>query len=109
MYEPLFALPLENIPGIGSRMKQRSDLVGISTIRDLYNVKPKQLHALRSNDTGEKLAQNALHGYDVQDVSTAWGILRSCPCLAARMARHRPHPRLLQATLINSGAEYAAR
>src|SRR5581483_1882073 len=37
MPEPLFALPLSYIPGVGSRMERRLNLANIHTIRDLYD------------------------------------------------------------------------
>ncbi len=43
---PLFALPLEDIPGVGKRMEQRLAQAGIRTIEQLWNSQPKHLRAL---------------------------------------------------------------
>src|SRR5580658_10606239 len=41
MPEPLFARPLSDIPGVGSRMEGRLNLANIFTIRDLWHTQPK--------------------------------------------------------------------
>jgi DNA polymerase-4 len=73
MPEPLFRLPLSDIPGVGSRMERRLNLAGISTIRDLYNAQPKHLRKLWSSVTGERMWY-ALHGYDIFAQPTARGM-----------------------------------
>ncbi|MGV1014138.1 MAG: Y-family DNA polymerase [Methyloceanibacter sp.] len=62
---PLLALELEDIPGIGSRLKQRLVSCGIASVKDLLATEPKQMRKLWRNVTGERLWY-ALHGYDVQ-------------------------------------------
>ena len=73
MPEPLFALPLDSIPGVGSCMAIRLNYAGIWTIRDLYNAQPKHLRALWGNVTGERMWY-ALHGYDIHAQPTARGM-----------------------------------
>jgi len=73
MPEPLFALPLSDIPGVGSRMEQRLDLANIHTIRDLYHTQPKHMRALWGNVNGERMWY-ALHGYDIYAMPTSRGM-----------------------------------
>jgi len=73
MPEPLFVLPLSDIPGVGSRMEQRLNLANIHTIRDLYNAQPKHLRALWGNVNGERMWY-ALHGYDIYAMPTSRGM-----------------------------------
>jgi DNA polymerase IV len=73
MPEPLFALPLETIPGVGTRMQERLNKAGIHTIRDLWNTQPKQLRALWGNVNGERMWY-ALHGYDIYAMPTTRGM-----------------------------------
>ena len=65
MPAPLLALELEDIPGIGSRLKHRLAQCGIVSVRELLATQPKQMRKLWRNVTGERLWY-ALHGYDVQ-------------------------------------------
>lgn len=62
---PLIALKLDDIPGIGHRLKMRLHLSGIVSIAQLLATSPKQMRALWRNVTGERLWY-ALHGYDIQ-------------------------------------------
>lgn len=62
---PLFDIPLEGIPGVGSNMRARLALAGVVTTAQLYATAPKQMRAIWRNVTGERLWY-ALHGYDVQ-------------------------------------------
>lgn len=62
---PLFKIPLEDIPGVGSNMRSRLALAGVVTTEQLYATAPKQMRAIWRNVTGERLWY-ALHGYDVQ-------------------------------------------
>ena len=73
MPEPLFVLPLDTIPGVGSRMEERLKSAGIHTIRDLWNAQPKHLRALWGNVNGERMWY-ALHGYDIHAQPTARGM-----------------------------------
>lgn len=63
--EPLFLRPLDDVPGVGSRMKKRLIRAGIITMEDLWKTQPKQMRALWRNVNGERLWY-ALHGYDIQ-------------------------------------------
>jgi DNA polymerase-4 len=73
MPEPLFALPFDDIPGVGSRMAWRLQRAGIQNVRDLYNAQPKHLRALWKNVNGERMWY-ALHGYDIQAQPTGRGM-----------------------------------
>ena len=70
---PLLQLPLEDIPGVGSRMIKRLARAGISTTRCLYETQPKQMRALWRSVTGERLWY-ALHGYEISAPETARGM-----------------------------------
>lgn len=65
MPEPLFRLPITDIPGVGSRMQSRLFRARIQTVEELYATAPKQMRKLWNNVTGERLWY-ALHGYDIQ-------------------------------------------
>ncbi|MBV8978202.1 MAG: type VI secretion protein ImpB [Alphaproteobacteria bacterium] len=71
--DPLFALPLESIPGVGSRMEERLKAASILTIRDLWHAQPKHLRALWGNVNGERMWY-ALHGYDIHAMPTSRGM-----------------------------------
>jgi DNA polymerase-4 len=73
MPEPLFALPLSAIPGVGSRMEKRLNVAGINTIRDLWHTQPKQMRALWGNVNGERMWY-ALHGYAIHAMPTSRGM-----------------------------------
>lgn len=73
MPTPIFALPLEDIPGVGSRMQERLNDAKIFTIEDLWNAQPKQLRALWRNVNGERMWY-ALHGYEIQAGTTSRGM-----------------------------------
>ncbi len=65
MPDPLLALELEDIPGIGTRLRHRLARCGIVSVGELLATQPKQMRKLWRNVTGERLWY-ALHGYDVQ-------------------------------------------
>lgn len=73
MPDPLFVLPIDDIPGVGRRMEQRLADVKILTIKDLWNSQPKQLRALWGNVNGERMWY-ALHGYDIKAETTSRGM-----------------------------------
>ncbi len=73
MPEPLFALPLADIPGIGPRMAGRLAMAGIHSIRELWQISPKHMRALWGNVSGERMWY-ALHGYDIHAMPTARGM-----------------------------------
>ena len=62
---PLFAVQMEDIPGVGGNMAKRLYRAGIFTTEQLYAVEPKHMRKLWGNVTGERLWY-ALHGYDIQ-------------------------------------------
>jgi len=70
---PLFAIPLEDIPGVGRRMAVRLAGAGIATTQALYETQPKQMRALWRNVTGERLWY-ALHGYSITAPATERGM-----------------------------------
>jgi DNA polymerase IV len=67
MPEPLFALPLSDISGVGPQIEKRLNLAGIHTTRELSNAQPKQLRALWR-------MWYALHGYDIHAMPTSRSI-----------------------------------
>ena len=71
--EALCRLPLEDIPGVGSRMLRRLQKAGIWTLKDLLTTQPKQMRALWKNVTGERLWY-ALHGYAIAARPTGRGM-----------------------------------
>ena len=70
---PLFKLALDDIPGVGSRMKRKLALARIVTTEALYNTQPKELRAIWRNVTGERLWY-ALHGYAIEAPPTQRGM-----------------------------------
>jgi DNA polymerase-4 len=73
MPAPLLAVPMDDIPGVGNRMKVRLGMARIFTTQDLYETQPKQLRALWRNVTGERLWY-ALHGYSITALPTGRGM-----------------------------------
>lgn len=71
--EPLFALPFDDIPGVGKNMAARLAKAGIFTVQNLYNAQPKHLRRLWNNVTGERMWY-ALHGYEIQAEPTERGM-----------------------------------
>jgi DNA polymerase-4 len=61
----LLDLQIDDIPGVGGRMRKRLIDSGIWSVESLWNSQPKQLRALWGNVTGERVWY-ALRGYDVQ-------------------------------------------
>ena len=70
---PLFALPLEDVPGVGKRMEERLAKAKILTIEDLWNSQPKHLRALWKSVNGERMWY-ALHGYEIHAMPTTRGM-----------------------------------
>src|SRR5262249_2219194 len=62
MPEPLFALELDNIPGVGTNIQTRLHAARIYTVRELWHAQPKHLRALWGNVNGERMWY-APHGY----------------------------------------------
>lgn len=73
MPAPLFKLALDDIPGVGTRMKRKLAVARIVTTEALYNTQPKELRAIWRNVTGERLWY-ALHGYAVEAPPTQRGM-----------------------------------
>lgn len=69
----LYALGLEDIPGIGGRMMRRLAAAGITTTRQLCEAQPKHLRKLWNNVIGERLWY-ALHGYALASEPTRRGM-----------------------------------
>lgn len=65
----LLNLQIDDIPGIGSRIKRRLIDANIWTVQALWAAPAKQLRAIWGNVTGERLWY-ALHGYDVKAMPT---------------------------------------
>jgi DNA polymerase IV len=65
MPEPLYALDLEDIPGVGQSMKFKLLQSGICTVEQLLATQPKHMRKLWRNVNGERLWY-ALQGYDIQ-------------------------------------------
>ncbi|WP_077993462.1 Y-family DNA polymerase [Bartonella choladocola] len=65
MPTPLLKLDLDDIPGVGSRMKFRLLKANIVNMELLLKCEPKHMRKLWRNVTGERLWY-ALHGYDIQ-------------------------------------------
>lgn len=73
MPAPLFAVKLEDVPGVGRRLYHRLLSMRIATTEELYNTQPKQMRRIWRNVTGERLWY-ALHGYDIQAPDTQRGM-----------------------------------
>ena len=69
----LSPLPLDEIPGVGSRMLRRLLLADITNMDKLLATQPKQMRALWKNVTGERMWY-ALHGYAVKATPTSRGM-----------------------------------
>ena len=73
MPAPLLSLSLDDIPGVGKRMKQRLASAGIATMAALLATQPKHMRALWGNVNGERLWY-ALHGYEVHAPPSSRGM-----------------------------------
>jgi DNA polymerase-4 len=94
---PLFKVPLQGVPGIGSRMIGRLQDAGIFTMPDLWETQPKQLRKIWGNVTGERLWY-ALHGYDIQASASSRGMFghgRVLPPDCRDIGRAHEYSRLL--------------
>jgi len=70
---PLVMRPLNDIPGVGTRMEQRLNAAGIMTILDLWHTQPKHLRALWKSVNGERMWY-AVHGYALHALPTSRGM-----------------------------------
>lgn len=94
---PLAKVPLDDIPGVGKRMRIRLGKAGVFTTAELLNLQPKQMRALWRNVTGERLWY-ALHGYAIEPPPTErgmYGHARVLPPEARTIADARSIARLL--------------
>ncbi|MFK0642935.1 type VI secretion protein ImpB [Ochrobactrum sp. BD22] len=73
MPEPLFAVNMEDIPGVGGNMAKRLYRAGIFSTEQLYAIEPKHMRKLWGNVTGERMWY-ALHGYDIQAPASKRGM-----------------------------------
>ena len=73
MPEPLLAVPLDDIPGVGGRMVRRLAWAGVADTAGLYAMAPKHMRQVWGNVTGERLWY-ALHGYAVHAPDTQRGM-----------------------------------
>lgn len=70
---PLLRVPLDDIPGVGSRMAERLLQAGVENTAELLDLAPKQMRAIWRNVSGERLWY-ALHGYEIEALPTARGM-----------------------------------
>lgn len=73
MPTPLTTLDLDDVPGIGRRMRQRLYRSGVFDMAGLLATQPKHMRKLWGNVTGERLWY-ALHGYDIQTPPSSRGM-----------------------------------
>lgn len=71
--DPLFTLPIGDIPGVGHRMKMRLAAAGITNTQALYDAQPKRLRKIWGSVTGERLWY-ALHGYALEAAPSERGM-----------------------------------
>ena len=65
----LLNIGLEELPGVGRRMRARLEQAGLSTVGDLWNSNPGRLCSIWGNVAGTRFWY-ALHGYDVEPPPT---------------------------------------
>jgi DNA polymerase-4 len=97
MPTPLLRLSLDDIPGVGTRMKQRLATARIETMAALLATQPKHLRALWGNVNGERLWY-ALQGYHVHAPPSSRGMYghgRVLPPDHRSLAQARAATRLL--------------
>ena len=93
----LLALGLEDLPGVGGRVRARLRRAGIDTVAALWEAGPKALRAVWGSVHGERLWY-ALHGHDLGPLRTRRGSIghgRVLPPEARSAASARPWVRLL--------------
>ena len=73
MPAPLLKVALEDIPGVGGRMKRKLAGLGIVETSSLYAMQAKHMRKVWHSVTGERLWY-ALHGYDIQAPETKRGM-----------------------------------
>ena len=70
---PLLGVELDDIPGVGHRMKRKLAAIGVADTPGLYGMHPKHMRKVWHSVTGERLWY-ALHGYDIQAPETERGM-----------------------------------
>ena len=93
----LLDLDLEDLPGVGARIRERLHRAGTDTVSALWAVQPKALRAVWGSVHGERLWY-ALHGHDVGPLRTRRGSVghgRVLPPESRSAASARPWVRLL--------------
>ncbi|MCA0432804.1 MAG: type VI secretion protein ImpB [Proteobacteria bacterium] len=70
---PLLKVPLEDIPGVGSRMRKRLAELQVYDTAALLRMQPKHMRKVWGGVIGERLWY-ALHGYDIQAPATDRGM-----------------------------------
>lgn len=65
----LLEIGLEDLPGVGRRMRARLERAGLSTVGDLWNDSPGRLRSIWGNVAGARFWY-ALHGYAVEPPPT---------------------------------------
>ena len=65
----LLEIGLEDLPGIGRRMRARLERAGLSTVGDVWNASPGRLGSIWDNVAGARFWY-ALHGYAVEPPTT---------------------------------------
>ncbi|MHC5308017.1 DUF2169 domain-containing protein [Bartonella sp. LJL80] len=87
---PLLNIPLEDVPGIGNRMKSRLLKASIVNMELLLACAPKQMRNLWRNVTGERL-RYALNGYDIEAGTSERGMFghgRVLPAESRSLSAH---------------------
>lgn len=67
--DALFALKLTDLPGINVNMEQRLNRAGVYSVRQFYELAPKQARSIWGSVNGERFWY-ALHGYDFEEQET---------------------------------------
>lgn len=104
---PLLAVPLKDIPGVGTNMAKRLIASRIFTTAELYATQPKQLRQIWRNVTGERLWY-ALHGYDVQAPESERGMFGHGRVLPPE-CRHPAGARVICRVLLTKAARRLRR
>lgn len=66
---PLFDLALTDLPGINVRMEARLNRAGVKTVKQFWNLSPKQARHIWGSVGGERFWYN-LHGFHIPDQQT---------------------------------------
>ena len=99
---PLLGLQLDDLPGIGERMRRRLMQAGIATVKDFWSISPKHARAIWGSVGGERFWY-ALHGFDVPDIATHRSVIGHSRVLDPA-SRPAPRARLVARTLAMKAA-----